>query len=261
MKVTATPSSAISPILMLHRFLVLLLLILPASLGIAQADDPSVLPDDPPAATPAPQQPVEDKRVFGVLPNNRTTEESNPFQPLTVKQKLAIAAKDSFDWPSYVTGAGFAGLYQLENSNPSWGQGVAGYARRYASASGDQIIGNMMTEGFIPALGHQDPRYFRLGQGSTMHRLLYSIEQIVVAKMDTGQRTFNFSEWGGNAAAAAISNLYYPAASRTASNNLEKLFISCGTDTFSNVAKEFWPDIKRYFHNRKERRDQQKAGN
>jgi len=28
------------------------------------------------------------------------------------------------------------------------------------------MIGNMMTEGFAPALLHEDPRYFRLGQGA-----------------------------------------------------------------------------------------------
>jgi len=38
-----------------------------------------------------------DKRIFGVLPNYRTVESSSPFQPLTARQKLGIAAKDSFD--------------------------------------------------------------------------------------------------------------------------------------------------------------------
>ena len=37
------------------------------------------------------------KRIFGVLPNYRTVESSSPFQPLTARQKLGIAAKDSFD--------------------------------------------------------------------------------------------------------------------------------------------------------------------
>lgn len=167
---------------------------------------------------------------------------------------MTIAAKDSFDWPAYVTAAGFSGLYQLENSNPSFGQGVAGYAHRFATAYGDQMIGNMFQEGIIPAVFHQDPRYFRLGEGTFRHRLFYALEQIMVARMDSGKKTFNFSEWGGAAAAAAVSNAYYPN-SRDWDDNLQKMVIACATDAFSNVGKEFWPDIKAYFHRHREQKD------
>jgi hypothetical protein len=196
--------------------------------------------------------PPEDKRVFGVIPNNRTTENSIPFKRITPAHKLKIAALDSFDWPTYITGGLFAGLYQLENSNPSFGQGTAGYFRRFGTSSADQVIGNMMTEGFVPALGHQDPRYFRLGngEGTKKHRLWYALESIVVAKMDSGKKTFNFSEWGGNAVGVAISNAYYPD-TRNASANAQKLMIACGTDAFSNVLKEFWPDVKQWLHKHK----------
>ena len=104
-----------------------------------------------------------DKHIFGVLPNYRTVEGSTPFSPLTAKQKLTIATKDTIDGPSYVMAGLFSALYQLTDQNPSFGQGLKGYARRYASAIADQDIGNYMTEGFIPVLTHEDPRYFRRG--------------------------------------------------------------------------------------------------
>jgi hypothetical protein len=59
--------------------------------------------------------------------------------------------------------------------------------------------------------------------------------------------TFNVSEWGGNALAAAISNAYYPD-TRDAKDNPTKLLIACGTDTFSNVLKEFRPDVTKKLH-------------
>ena len=193
-----------------------------------------------------PAPPLEDKRIFGVLPNNRTTEDSIPFKPITAKQKITIAFKDSFDWPVFPTAGAFAALYQIENQNPSFGQGMAGYAKRLATAYGDQMIGNMMTEGFVPGIFHQDPRYFRMGTGSVLRRTLHAITAIEVARMDSGRRTFNFSEWGGNSIAVAISNAYYPD-TRDWHDNLQRLFVACGTDTFSNVLKEFWPDVKRKF--------------
>ena len=199
------------------------------------------------SADPAPPvQPKEDKRIFGVLPNNRTTENSIPFRSITATQKMTIAFKDSFDWPVYPTAGLFAALYQLEDQNPSFGQGMAGYAKRFATAYGDQMIGNMMTEGLVPSLMHEDPRYFRLGEGSKKHRAWYAVTRIFVTRTDSGGQHFNTSEWGGNAASTAISNLYYPD-TRNVSDNVQKLLVACATDAFSNVLKEFWPDVKRHF--------------
>jgi hypothetical protein len=210
-------------------------------------------PPDPPAPLPtleiqgAPRQPI-DKRVFGVLPNYRTVDGTLPFEPIPAKRKLWIAAKDSFDWPVYLTSGLFATLYQLENQNPSFGQGMAGYSKRFATAYGDQMLGNMMTEGFMPSLFHQDPRYFRRGYGTTKSRLWYAATRIFVCKTDEGRPAFNFSEVVGNSAATAIGNAYYPD-TRTAGDNLTRLAIALATDSASQIAKEFWPDVKRkVFH-------------
>ena len=165
---------------------------------------------------------------------------------------MTIAVKDSFDGPLYAIGGLFAGIYQLENQNPSFGQGVKGYAHRYVTSFADQSIGNMMTEGVMPSLLHQDPRYFRRGTGSVKSRLAYAVTRIFVCKNDSGNWTFNTSELLGNAMGAAISNAYYPD-TRTAHENAEKLSIQLATDALSQVGKEFWPDIKRRFFSKHER--------
>jgi len=221
-------------------FCLCLLTLVPCS-----AQEQNTAPQNPP-----PQNTQEDKRVFGVIPNNRTTEASVPFTPISAKRKMTIAYKDSFDWPVYPTAAAFAALYQLEDQNPSFGQGMAGYAKRFACAYGDQMIGNMMTEGIVPALTREDPRYFRLGSGSTKQRLGYALTRILVTRTDSGRNTFNFAEFGGNAFAVAVSNAWYPD-TRTASDNVQKLSIQLATDAFSNVLKEFWPDVKRHFQKKR----------
>jgi len=234
----------------------------PAPTAPVKADAPDPAPPAD-SLSPDPAQPVEppkeDKRIFGVLPNNRTTENSIPFQHLTPGQKMTIAAKDSFDYPVYPTAGLFAVLYQLENQNPSFGQGMKGYAKRFGTAYGDQMIGNMMTEGLWPAFLHEDPRYFRKAEGSKKGRLVYAIEQIVICKNDKGERVFNLPEWGGNAMATAISNAYYPD-TRDWNDNLQKWLIAVATDTFSNVLKEFWPDVKHYFKHRHDPQEMSFAG-
>ena len=188
----------------------------------------------------------QDKRIFGVLPNYRTADGTKQFVPMNAKGKLRIAVKDSFDYPSFVTAAGLALIYQAENSNPDFGQGVKGYLHRYATGVGDQIIGNMMTEGFMPALLREDPRYFRKVHGSFKSRLLYSATRTLIAKDDHGKNTLNLAELLGNGASASIGDLYYPG-SRRGSDIINRASTAIATDTISNILKEFWPDIKSYW--------------
>jgi hypothetical protein len=192
---------------------------------------------------------VPDKRAYGILPNYRTVNGTDGVEPLTARRKFWIAAKDSFDYPIYFISAGFAGISQIENSNPSFGQGVKGYAMRYAAGYGDQMIGNMMTEGVFPSLLHDDMRYFRRGTGGKWGRTYYALTRILVTRTDAGGTRFNFSEVVGNTVATAISNAYNPD-TRDASENLEKLGLQLGTDAISNVLKEFWPDVKHWLHRR-----------
>jgi hypothetical protein len=198
----------------------------------------------------------QDKRVLGVLPNYRTADGTKKFEPMTAKGKLRIAYKDSFDYPSFITAAGLALIYQAENSNPSFGQGVAGYARRYGTGVGDQIIGNMLTEGFMPVLLHEDPRYFRKVTGTFWSRLGYSATRTLVARNDKGEPCVNFAELLGNGIGGAIGAAYYPDG-RTYSDTFTRIGTSIATDTVSNILKEFWPDIKRHYM--KKRAAQQSA--
>ena len=184
-----------------------------------------------------------DKRLFGVVPNYRTVDASIPFSPLTPRQKLSIASHDSFDWPTYLLAGVMTFAMPGTEDSKLYGTGLKGFANRYVRSSADQIIGNMFTEGFLPVLLRQDPRYFRPGTGTFWSRLRSAITQAAIARDDSGRRTFNTSEFLGNAIAVSISNAYSPNL-RSWSTSTQKLGIMIGTDTFSNVVKEFGPDIK-----------------
>jgi hypothetical protein len=226
----------------------------------SQAQPPSVeSPSSPSAGTQSGAEPSQElpeppggKRVFGVLPNYRTASSELEGSTITAKQKMTIAAKDSFDYPLVLLAATFAGLDQLTNSDPSFGQGVKGYAHRLGAWYADEAIGNMFTEGIFPAMFHQDPRYFRKGSGSIMSRTGYALSRVIITDRDGGAKQFNYSEWLGNATGVAISQAYHPD-NRTAADATEFLFEQVATDAISQVLKEFWPDIKhKFFHGKKE---------
>lgn len=193
--------------------------------------------NDPP---PEPQ----DKHIFFIIPNFRTSPDLKEYKPLKPSEKFTIARQDTFDRGTFALAAAFAGESQLSNSNPSFGQGVKGYAHYYVTAYGDFAIGNYMTEGIFPTMLHQDPRYFRRGHGSLLSRAGYAAGQIFWTHKDSGGSQFNFSEVGGNATAVAISMNYYPE-NRDVGDGVSKLGTQLGIDMISNMLKEFWPDINR----------------
>jgi hypothetical protein len=196
------------------------------------------------ATAPANSQGKMDKRAFGFVPNYRTTDASLPYKAISSKQKMTIAAKDSFDWTLSLVAAGYAGLGQLTNQNRPLGQGLAGYGNRLVRNYSDQVMGNMLVEGAMPVLLHEDPRYFRRGQGRFWSRVGYATSRVFVTRADSGGTEFNYSELVGNSLAVGISNSYYPG-SRNLGGNFEKFTLQFATDALSNVLKEFWPDVKR----------------
>jgi hypothetical protein len=182
---------------------------------------------------------------LGVVPNYLTVEKREAYQPLSVGGKFKITAEGAFDYFEFALVAGLAGYDQATKEDPTWRQGLGGYARRYGARFGDQLSGNLFVGAVYPTLLREDPRYFRKGEGSVGHRALYALSRIVVTKKDSGSEGFNYSEILGNATAAGLSNLYHPADERSASETIGTWVLQLGIDAAGDEMKEFWPDLKR----------------
>jgi len=190
------------------------------------------------------QPELTSRRIFGIIPNYRSSLASTDYTPLTARQKFNIAVQDSFDPGAVALGAFFGGIGQLTKSNPSFGNGVPGYARSFAASYSDFVIGNYMSEAVYPSLFHQDPRYFRRATGNGWSRLGSAVGQIFWTHTDSGRMRFNFSEIAGNATSVAISNAYYPD-NRNPSDAAAKFGMQIGVDVAANVLKEFSPELTR----------------
>ena len=192
-------------------------------------------------------------RLFYTLPNFLTLENAGTLPPLTTGEKFRVVLRSSFDPVEYPWYGFLAGVSQLENSEAGYGQGAAGYARRYGAAFGDGTIENFMAGAIVPSLLHQDPRFYQSGQGGFLHRTGYAVSRIFVTRADSGGTRFNYSELLGSAAAAAICTYsYHPRADRTLSNTASVWGTQVGYDTITIVLKEFWPDIRRKLHRTKQ---------
>jgi len=201
-------------------------------------------------------------RLFYTLPNFLTLENAGQVPPLTTKQKFAVVTRGSFDYVQYPWYGFLSGISQAEDSEPGYGQGAAGYGKRFGAAFADGTIENYFTGAILPSLLHQDPRYFQSGKGSFWRRTWYSMSRNLVTRTDSGGEQFNYSEVVGGALSAAISTYtYHPKSElvttptpgvlrfipsdRTLSNTAKVWATQYGYDTLTLVVKEFWPDIRR----------------
>ncbi len=164
---------------------------------------------------------------------------------LTTKGKFVLFVEDSVDPVTFLGAAFNAGIDQAEDSDHSFGQGAAGYGKRFGAELADNASGEFFKEFLYPTIFSEDPRYYRLAHGSTGQRLLHAVEHVVVAHRENGGYMFNFSEWLGAASAAALSDTYHPdnrpgvgPAARAASYGILQ-------DAGFDVLREFWPEIAR----------------
>ena len=208
----------------------------------SQTDQPKAKTDRETAAEQLKRQ--EKQRILGVVPNFNTSYVRDA-EPLSPSQKLSLAFRSSIDPFIFVAAAADAGISQAENDFPGYGQGAAGYGKRFGASYLDDFDGTMIGNAIFPIILKQDPRYFRMGTGTFKRRLLYSVSTTVWSKNDNGKWGPNYSNVLGNLAAGGISNLYYPSSDRGAGLTIERGLTVTAEGTLGALADEFWPDVAR----------------
>jgi hypothetical protein len=179
----------------------------------------------------------EQQRIFGIIPNFYVVYDHDAV-PLTAKLKFRLATKVLVDPVTIIGVATFAGINQAAD-NPNYGQGAKGYAERFGAGYADGAIDIMVGGAILPSLLHQDPRYFYQGTGTSKSRALHALSSPFVCRGDNGRLQPNYSTIGGDLAAAALANVYYPQSNRGPGLFLGNFFIATGQRALANVAQEF----------------------
>jgi len=151
---------------------------------------------------------AEKQRILGVIPNFYVAYDPNTV-PLTKTLKYKLAIRTSTDVVTIAGSAFLAGINQAAD-RPSYQQGWKGYGQRFGAAYADGVSDILIGGAVLPALLHQDPRYFYQGTGTTKSRVKHAISAPFWCKQDNGTWGFNYSSIGGDLASSALSNLYYP---------------------------------------------------
>jgi hypothetical protein len=195
----------------------------------------------------------ETQRMAGVIPNFNTVN-NGKAQSITPSQKFQLFFKGAFDPYQFALAGIDAGIGQAENSNPGYNQGLKGFGRRYGANYGDNFDGNFWGNAILPSLLHQDPRYFRLGHGSILHRTLYSISTSLRTRGDDGKWQPAYSNLLGNLIGGSISNLYYPDGDRGLYPTLRRSLSVTYQGTLGGLLQEFYPDAMQKYKNHRARK-------
>lgn len=207
------------------------------SLSIASAD--TVVTVRPTEVIAAEQIKAEEKqRLLGIVPNFYVSYVKDAA-PLTAKQKFSLATHDTLDWTSFVGISVTAGIEQANNTYAGYGQGAAGYGKRWAAKFGDGRSSDFLSHAVFASLFHQDPRYFYQGTGTTKSRLYHAVSNAWVARSDSGKNMPNYSYLLGAMCSGALSNAYYPHADRGLNLVFTNAFIGIAGRAGANVLQEF----------------------
>jgi hypothetical protein len=162
---------------------------------------------------------------------------------LELKDKFLLFIQETVD-PVTFLNAGFnAGLDQAEDSDPTFGQGAAGYGKRFGAELADQASSQFFKDFAYPSLFSEDPRYYRLAHGSGRKRVLHAAGHVFIAHRENGEEMFNFSEWLGTSSAVTLSNVYHPENERGFSSAAKRVGYSVLSDVGFDILREFWPEI------------------
>jgi hypothetical protein len=221
-----------------------------AGLASARQSDRASLPDAPAAKqsdTPKKQQ-TQSGRLKTTLEimGSRSAffpELATDRGPLNAHRKLELALDETIA-PSRSLGSAFtSGISQARDGLPGYGQEWGGYGKRFGSSMASNATSHMIGTFLLPAILHQDPRYFVKLHGSFGTRVGYALRSLVAARTDSGGKAFNWSGVLGSLVAEGLANSYLPDEERTAGKTFSRFGIRMGFSAVGYVAKEYWPTI------------------
>ena len=207
--------------------------------------------------------PVNAMKVIYFNPNNYgqvpkpCTELIYPYQrflttdiiiPLTWQQKGYSALHNLADPFNFATILGISAITIGTDSHSAYGPGLKGFGKIAGVSLLQDATGQFFGVFAIPALVHQDPRYFRMPHATIPKRILYSISRTFVSRSDDGRSIPNYATLLTYPIGAEIDNLYVPGIHPDGASTAARILTGYGLDPANNLLTEFLPDVASRVH-------------
>lgn len=187
-----------------------------------------------------PEAPLPHRRVLLLFPGYETIQDPMiPVAPLRTSQKFEMAYRKTVD-PSFLVESGLFSVFDVvAHYGPDYGSGWGPFAQRYGYNAANTASTFLFTDGLLPTLLRQDPRYFRKGAGSTRSRIWWALRSEGIAFGDKGNEMPNYSSLIGFGMSTALSNAYSPSSSVTFPSTMERYGVKIGVSFGLNLLREF----------------------
>lgn len=187
-----------------------------------------------------PDAPLEHKREMPMFAGYGTvTDPDTPVAPMRARQKFEMATLMSIDSSLFIR-AGMVSVYdEALQVGPNYGSGAGGFWKLYGYNSANIASTYFFGEAVVPAIFHQDPRYFCKGTGSAKSRIWWALRSQVVAFSDKGTEMPNYGSMLGLAMSAALSNAYMPPQNISFGKTMEGFAIKQGVKAGLDISREF----------------------
>jgi hypothetical protein len=187
-----------------------------------------------------PAAPLPQSARFTIFPAYEAVENSTePVPPLTVREKFEIVYRKTVSPALPIDALTVSGFDQATNDGPAYGQEWGAFGKRVAYNAANGVTKPLFAIGIVPAAFHQDPRYFRLGEGSAAKRIRWILLSQIVAFSDRGKLMPNYGKLLGYGASTALSNAYVPTRSISFTNNMKGYGIKFGVAVSVDLVHEF----------------------
>ncbi len=163
--------------------------------------------------------------------------------PLTSLQKFELFLDKSVSPPQILSSAAGAGISEARGTLAGYGQGGEGFGKRFGSSMASGASSHFFGTFLLPAMLHEDPRYFVRLNGGFRARVGHALLRTVVIRTDGGAARFNLPGTLGPLLAEGLANTYLPDSERTAGKTFQRFGIRIGFSAANNLVKEYWPSI------------------
>ena len=159
---------------------------------------------------------------------------------LNLHERFTLYRRSIFTPFTIIAPALGAGFGQWEDEPPEWGQGAAGFGRRFGSNVGRRVIGETIRFGVAAADG-EDPRFVRSQESGIWKRTMHAVGETFTSRTADGGRMPAYSRFAGIYGAAFAVNSWYPESRATTGRALRRGTTALGASVGFNVLREFFP--------------------
>jgi hypothetical protein len=248
-----------------HVLLVAILIVTVQSLAVGQASSEPQETVSPPSTTA--QEGLEDTkssslqdgpldegqtslcslRMPDTIPESTITGSTWAYTPLSARCKFNLFLTTTHSPYTFASAAFQATLDQAQDQWPHYGGGMQGWAKRFGATLADTESRRFIQTFALSTILHQDPRYFPSHKRTVISRSWYAATRVVITRNDSGDNTFNTSEFLGALFTSSLQNSYYPRHDRNLGETMNRFTGALSSDAIGNLLREFTPDMKRLF--------------